>query len=84
MDRGSWRDYSMNVLFRSDALKIIMDMSKFAHPALVDIYLPKKRQNSTKKIHKKFTQSSTKNSQNGFLEDKEKIIPLMELASPGF
>ena len=72
MDRGSWRDYSMNVLFRSDALKIIMDMSKFAHPALVDIYLPNKKQ------------SSTKNSQNGFLEDKEKIIPLMELASPGF
>lgn len=66
MERGSLRNYCMNVLFRSKAFKIIMELSEVAHPPLVDIYIPKK-----KWIQQ---ESSTKNSQNGFLEDKEKLF----------
>lgn len=76
MERGSLRNYSMNVLFRSEAFKSIMELSKVAHPPLVVIYLPKKRQNSITKFNKKFTK--------WFPRGHEKIIRLMELASPGF
>lgn len=53
-----------------------MELSEVAHPPLVDIYIPKKRQNSTRKFNKKFTK--------WFPRGQGKIIPLMELASPGF